>query len=128
MARPHDSTVTNRETEERVLTEATLKAAEFWDIKPNTLGKIIGLSEVDIVSMAEGNLRIIRTNKSFELAQIFLRLYRSLDAITGGEDSVSQSWLTAPNTALGVVPLEHIQTIRGLIDTVSYVDSRRATL
>ena len=55
-------------------------------------------------------------------------MYRSLDAIVGGDDAVAAAWLKNTNTALGAAPLEMIQTVSGLNDVIGYLDSRRARI
>jgi hypothetical protein len=67
-------------------------------------------------------------NKPFELALLFVRLYRSLDAITGGDDAVARAWLRNDNTALGGVPLALVQSVPGLINVIAYLDARRAVV
>jgi len=67
-------------------------------------------------------------SKPFELAAMFVRFFRSLDAITGGDDTVAKAWLRNANTALGGVPLDIIKTIPGLMNGLTYLDSRRAPL
>ena len=42
---------------------------------------------------------------------LFLRLFRSLDAIVAGDEPSARGWLQAENTALGGVPGELIQTL-----------------
>ena len=62
----------------------------------------------------------------FELGVLFVRLFRSLDAIAGGDQSVARAWIKNPNLALDGRPLEKIATIAGLIDVIAYLDGRRA--
>jgi hypothetical protein len=69
-----------------------------------------------------------RGNKSFELAILFVRFYRSLDAIVGGDDKVAGDWIRNKNTALDAIPLELIQTVAGLVNAIEYLDSRRAPI
>jgi len=57
---------------------------------------------------------------------LFVRLYRSLDAIVGGDDSVAADWLKNSNRAFDGVPLEIIQSVSGLTNVIGYLDSRRA--
>ena len=59
---------------------------------------------------------------------LFVRLYRSLDAIVGGDDACAGGWLRADNAALGKKPIDAIQTVHGLAETVAYLDSRRAVI
>jgi hypothetical protein len=50
--------------------------------------------------MQNGNYTLDPEDNSFELAVLFVRLYRSLDAIVGGDDAVAAAWLRNRNTAL----------------------------
>jgi hypothetical protein len=115
-----------REAEERVLTAATVRAATHLGLKDSVLATIIGVSASSVSRMRRDETRLHRDHKSFELAQLFLRMFRSLDALAGSEDAVARSWLTSHNLALRARPIDLIQTIRGLMETVTYVDSRRA--
>jgi hypothetical protein len=64
--------------------------------------------------------------KAFELAALFVRVYRSLDAIVGGDDAVAAKWMVAENTALKDKPVNLIQKVAGLVNVLQYLDSRRA--
>ena len=75
--------------------------------------------------MRNGKYRLDRGQKPFELAVLLIRLYRSLDGIVGGDDSVAADWLTN-NIVLDGVPLELIQSVSGLANVIHYLDARRA--
>jgi hypothetical protein len=114
--------------ESSVITRATLRAAERLRIKNNALAKIVGLSEPTVSRMRKDEYFLERGNKSFELAILFVRFYRSLDAIVGGDDKVAGDWIRNKNTALNAIPLELIQTVAGLVNAIEYLDSRRAPI
>jgi hypothetical protein len=116
------------EREAQVLTKATVRAAEALGIRAAVLARILGVSEATVSRMKRGGYSLRRGTKEFELSQLFVRLYRSLAAITGGDDASARSWLAGGNRALGRPPIELIQTVAGLTDAVRYVDSRRAPL
>jgi hypothetical protein len=78
--------------------------------------------------MGSGDYVLARGEKPFELAVLLVRLFRSVDAIVGGDEATAQSWLRSENTALGGAPIEKIQTISGLIDVIAYLDARRAVV
>ncbi|MBN9063955.1 MAG: DUF2384 domain-containing protein, partial [Rhizobiales bacterium] len=59
---------------------------------------------------------------------LFIRLFRSLDAITGGDEAAARAWLRADNTALGGKPIDMILRISGLLDVIGYLDARRAVV
>jgi len=116
----------DRAEDSGVITKATLRAAERLGIKNNVLARIVGVSEPTVSRMRKGGHRLERGQKSFELAILFVRLYRSLDAIVGGDDAVAADWLKNTNVALDATPIEMIQTIAGLTNVIAYLDSRRA--
>ena len=112
--------------ESAVVTKATLRAADRLDIKNNALAKIVGLSEPTISRMRKGEYSLERGQKAFELAVLFVRLFRSLDAIVGGDNTVASEWLKNHNIAFDGTPLEIIQSVSGLTNVIGYLDSRRA--
>ena len=62
------------------------------------------------------------------MALLFLRIYRSLDALVGGDDARAREWLAAPNDHVGGVPVERMMTVEGLVDVVQYLDAMRGRL
>jgi hypothetical protein len=109
-----------------VLTRATLRAATQLGMTNKALATVIGVSEATVSRMRSGDYLLQRGQKSFELAVLFVRLYRSLDAIVGGDDSVAGAWLRNRNTALNAEPIALIQTVPGLMNVIQYLDARRA--
>lgn len=112
--------------EASVVTGAALKAADRLKIKNSVLARIVGVSEPTVSRMRRGEYFLERGNKPFELAVLFVRFYRSLDAIVGGDDKVAGEWIRNKNLALRSTPLELIQTVAGLVNAIEYLDSRRA--
>ena len=112
--------------ESGVITKATIRAAERLGIKANALSKIVGVSEPTISRMRKGEYVLEPGQKAFELAILFVRFYRSLDAIVGGDDGVAADWIKNKNTGLDGIPLELIQTVSGLTNVIEYINSRRA--
>jgi hypothetical protein len=78
--------------------------------------------------MYKGAYVLLPESKNFELAVLFIRFYRSLDGIIGGDDSVAADWLKNNNTVLDGVPLELIQSVSGLTNVIDYLDARRAVV
>jgi hypothetical protein len=122
------SPVVDAASAERALTKATIRAADKLELTNRTLGAIIGLSEPSISRMKRGDFKLERGQKSFELSVLFVRLYRSLDAIVSGDEQVAKAWLRNSNTALRGVPAELIQSISGLVNVIQYLDTRRAKI
>ena len=111
-----------------VLTKATLRAATQLGLTSKLLATVIGVSEATVSRMRSGDYTLQRGQKSFELAILFVRLYRSLDAIVGGDDAVAGSWLKNRNTVLDAEPRALIQTVPGLMNVIQYLDARRAVV
>lgn len=116
-------------SESAVLTRATLRAADKLEISQKSLAAIIGVSESVVSRMRNGSFALERASgKPFELAALFIRLYRSLDAIVGGDEAVARAWLRNENTVLRSRPIDLVQRVQGLVDVIQYLDARRASI
>ena len=113
---------------QRVVSKAVVRAARFLGLNNAALAQILGLSEPTISRLASGTYTLDSSSKAYELALLLVRLYRSLDAIVGGEQGPMHGWMRSPNAALAGVPVELIRTVNGLVEAVAYVDSARARL
>ena len=109
-----------------VVTKAALRAAERMGVSNKVLARIVGLSEASVSRMGTGAYTLAPGDKAFELAVLFVRLFRSLDALVHGDDAIARSWIASTNATLGGVPLDVIQTVPGLVHALAYLDSRRA--
>jgi len=114
--------------DERVLTVAVSRAADLWDLTNATLGRIIGVSSPTASRLRSGQKKLLRGTKPFELGQYFVRLFRSLDALTGSDDKSAISWLRTENKDLGGRPIDLIETVKGLSEVSNYVDDFRARI
>lgn len=112
--------------EARVLSEAVSRAAACWTITNAQLGAVLGLSPATASRLRNGTFRLERPSKAFELGQLFVRLFRSLDALMGSDDAASRSWLRTANLDLDGRPIDLIRSIRGLAAVSDYVDDFRA--
>ena len=112
--------------EAAVLTEAVIRAADQLGVSARSLSAVLGVSEATVSRMRRRDFALERGTKPFELGVLFVRLFRSLDAIVGGDETVARTWIKNQNLALEARPLEKIMTIAGLVDVIAYLDSRRA--
>lgn len=123
----HSPAVADRPDAAAVLTKATLAAAEQLGLRNRQLSAVIGSSEASVSRLKSGR-GLEPESKEGELALLFLRLYRSLDALVGGDDAKARDWLHAANHHLGGVPADRIRTVEGLVDVVQYLDAMRGRL
>lgn len=106
-----------------VLSKAVVRAAQLFGLNQRELGRILGLSESSVSRLVAGRFQLSPERaKEWELAILFVRLFRSVDAIWGHE---AEHWLHAPNTALGAAPIELATQVAGLVRVVDYVDAAR---
>lgn len=97
-----------------------------WKLPTRFSPKLSDCPESSLSRLRKGEFEL--DGKSLELAILFVRVYRSLDAIVGGDDAVAAGWLRNANTALGAAPIEMLQTVSGLNNVINYLDSRRARI
>ncbi len=103
-----------------------MRAAERLGLSNRVLAVIVGCSEATISRMGSGAYQLSPGDKPFELAVLFLRLFRALDAIVGGDAPAACAWLRNENLVLGAPPVRLIVTVAGLVTVVGYLDARRA--
>ncbi|MDQ8730511.1 MbcA/ParS/Xre antitoxin family protein [Bradyrhizobium sp. LHD-71] len=115
-------------TEAAIVTKALVRASANLRLANTVLGAVVGLSEATISRMKKGAYVLSPGDKAYELSVLFVRMYRSLTAIVGGDDQVARAWLDNKNTALHAKPIERIQTVSGLVDVINYLDARRAAV
>ena len=111
------------ETAARALTKATRRAAERLAISQKELAGILGVSPSTISRLSTRPLD--PQSKEGELGILFVRLYRSLDALLGGDAEASREWLHAHNRHLGGVPAEMLRSVTGLVQVIEYLDAMR---
>ena len=111
----------------QVLTRAFLRAGEQLEVPRRVMARIVGVSEASLSRLAGGR-EIRPETKEGELALVFVRLFRSLDALLGGNVSQSREWFHAMNHHLSGRPVEMVQTAAGLIHVVDYLDAMRGSV
>ena len=122
----HTKATADPASQGRVVTKAVIAAAERLGLNAARTADILGVSAPTVSRMKRLDFLLEPGAKSFELAVLLIRVFRSLDAIAGGDEAVAKSWLRNHNTALGAVPADKLTTLTGLIDVLSYLDARRA--
>jgi len=110
------------------LSRATVRAGRYLEVAQSDLAQIIGVSAATLSRLAHGRWALEPGSKPWQLAALFVRLFRSLDAIVGSDDDAARAWLRSDNQALGGVPLTLIREPAGLVRTVDYLDAARARI
>jgi predicted transcriptional regulator len=107
-----------------VLTRAVVRAAESLTLTQKTLAATLGISEASVSRLARGRI-IDPRSKEGELAVVFVRMFRSLDAFLGGDEIKAAAWMHAHNHHLAGTPAELIRSVTGLVHVTEYLDAFR---
>lgn len=111
-----------------VVSKAVVRAAATLGLTNAGLAKVLGLSPASASRLRDGAYILPLDSKPYEFALLLIRLFRGLDAMMGGEEQASQSWMQTPNRALDGAPVDRITSVTGLVETVAYVDAARARI
>jgi transcriptional regulator with XRE-family HTH domain len=107
------------------VTKAVVRAVGLLGLSQAALAEILGVSAATASRLVAGNYPLQPGRKrEWEFALLFLRLFRSLDAIVGN-DRDARTWLRGENSALGGRPLELIRSAEGLVRVLHYLDASR---
>src|SRR3954470_7063626 len=104
-----------------VVTKAAMRAAARLGLPHRSVARILGVSEATVSRMGGGAYLLKTDDKAFELALMFIRLFRSLDALSGGDEQTSRAWLRNENMALGGAPLALIESLAGMVNVLGYL-------
>lgn len=109
-----------------VLLKAFNNACSELSISRDMAGRILG---VDKATLSRNKTKgFDPKSKTGELCLHFVRVYRSLFAIAGGDKRFMNHWMSSDNTALGDSPLNLIVTIVGLMRVNEYLDAMRGKI
>jgi hypothetical protein len=103
-----------------VLAEAFANAGRQLGLSQSDLGAIIGK---DRSAISRG--RIDPDSKAGELALLFIRCFRALYVLMGGDQASMRHWLHTENLHTGGVPAEQLRRVQGLLGVVEYLDAMR---
>ncbi|HQQ69539.1 MAG TPA: DUF2384 domain-containing protein, partial [Alicycliphilus sp.] len=90
------------------------------------LSRVLGVSEATVSRVLKGEKPINPRSKEGELALLLVRVYRSLDALVGTDDTKRRAWMASHNKALGGQPRKLVERADGLVATLNYLDGMRA--
>ena len=110
------------------LSKAVVRAADAMKISQSALADVLGISNASASRLVAGTYQLSESRgKEWELALLFVRLFRSLDAIVGPGEK-AQAWLTNENLALNARPMDLMRSAQGLVNVVGYLDAYRGRI
>jgi hypothetical protein len=111
-----------------VLGKAAQRAAEGLGLNGRALALTLGFSEPTVSRILRGERGIDPASKEGQLSLMLVRVFRSLDALIGGDEAKRRAWMGSHNTALNGVPAALILSPEGLGRTLAYLDGMRAPI
>ena len=112
--------------EGRVVAKAVVNAGRALGLTQDEIGTIIGVSSGQVSKLKGG--QAVLQGKPFELALYLIRIFRSLDAVTGGDTTTNRAWMRNRNTDLNGYPADLMRSAAGLVNVMSYLDASRAPI
>ncbi len=104
-----------------VLAEALINAGRLLGMTQADLGAVIGRDR-SVISRG----RIDPDSKAGELALLFIRCYRALFALVGGDPEHMRHWMHTANYHTGGIPAEQVKSVQGLVGVHAYLDALRS--
>ncbi len=113
---------------EAVLSKAVVRAARLLGLTQREVAAVLGVSVATASRLFADKYRLSsERTKEWELARLFVRLFRALDALWG-HDEAARRWLSSENLALAARPVDLIGSVEGLVRVVNYLDNARGRL
>jgi transcriptional regulator with XRE-family HTH domain len=128
MAAPRDAPAAAPDAE-ATLSKAVRRAADLLGLTQATLADVLGVSPATASRLCAGSYALsAQRRREWEFATLFVRLFRSLDAIVGHGPEARQ-WLQGPNLAFNEEkPVVLIRTAEGLVRVLHYLDATRGRI
>src|SRR5256885_7546751 len=93
-----------RRSPAEVLARALVRAAGLLGLRQAELAEVLGSSAASISRTFAGQRPLPPESAEGRHALLFLRVFRSLDTLVGGDAAKARSWLSAANRHLGGDP------------------------
>ena len=111
----------------KVLTQAVVRAAKALGINQAKVAATLGVSDPTVSRMFAEKYLLDPQRKEWELAALFVRLFRSLDSIVASDEK-ARAWLNSENQALAARPIDLLPRAEGLIRVLLYLDAARGRI
>jgi hypothetical protein len=109
-----------------VLMKAFKNACQHLGVSNEEAGDILGVNKSTLNRNSLSGFPL--NSKTSELQLHFVRLYRSLFSIAGGDFDFMKHWYRTDNEVLNNVPAVLCTRIEGLIRTTEYLDAMRGKI
>ena len=98
----------------RVVLEAARRAADLLGLNQAQLARVLGIDPSTLSRRLSGGRGLDAGSREYEAALLWVRLFRGLQAVVGGQDSAARAWLVSPNRAFaGQRPGDLLDSVEG---------------
>lgn len=111
-----------------VLAKALMRASRELELSQGEVAAILGTSTASVSRTFAGSRGLDPASAEGRHALLLVRLFRSLDALVGGDAAKVRLWLRSANRHLGSPPLRLLETTQGLVHAAEYLDAMRGKL
>ena len=112
-----------------VAAKALVRAAQALGLTQAELSNVLGSSAASISRTFAGERTLDLHSAEGRNALRFVRVFRSLGALVGGDADKARLWLRAKNDHLGgAAPARLLTTTPGLVHVAEYLDAMRGAL
>ncbi|HEY6911796.1 MAG TPA: antitoxin Xre/MbcA/ParS toxin-binding domain-containing protein [Myxococcales bacterium] len=111
-----------------ILARSLVRAAAALGLSQSELAAILGSSAASVSRTFAGDRPVDPASAEGRHALLFVRVFRSLDTLVGGDAEKARLWLRSPNRHLGAEPLRLLARTQGLVHVAEYLDALRGTL
>jgi len=106
-----------------ILIKAFVKAISFLGFTKAQGADVLGVSRATLDRHLKNGFDM--NSREAEFAKLFIRIYRSLFAITGGDTKLMEHFMNSPNRALSGQPKELLFSVQGIVRVNDYLDAMR---
>jgi hypothetical protein len=106
----------------RVLTQATLKAAEILGLNNIELARTIGISATQVDTLRLSLYPLQPSSDAGQLSLLLIRAQLALVTLIGEDQALRSQWLRTHNAAIGEIPLVAMSSEAGLIRVVDQLE------
>lgn len=107
---------------EATVMKAFTNACKSLRVSEEMASKVVGTTRPTLRRRTRG---FDHGSKQEELQLLFIRLYRSLYALMGGDENAMRHWFNAPNKHLHGTPKALCTSVMGLANINLYLDAMR---
>ncbi len=116
----------NNINESEVIMKAFNNACKALGVSAKSKAELLGVDRSTITRKEKVGFAV--NSKTSEIQLHFIRIYRSLYAIAGGDPDFMQHWFRTKNKGLNGVPLELCGRIDGIVRINMYLDAMRGKI